>query len=37
MSDGTYECIYDKKENKFTNTLVKFVDWVSRGERSLET
>ena len=32
MSDGTYECIYDKKENKFTNALVKFIDWVSNGK-----
>jgi len=32
MSDGTYECIYDKKENKFTNALFKFIDWVSTGK-----
>lgn len=31
MSDGTYECIYDKKENKFTNALFKFIDWISMG------
>lgn len=30
MSDGTYECVYDRQENKFTSALYKFIDWVSK-------
>jgi len=33
MSDGTHECIYDKKEKKFTNAISKFVDWISTGNQ----
>ena len=27
MSDGTYDCVYDKKSNKFTNALYRFIEW----------
>ncbi len=33
MSDGTYECVYDRKENKFANALYKFVEWTIDGEQ----
>ena len=27
MSDGTYDCVYDKKSKKFTNALYRFIEW----------
>tara|TARA_Y100001970_G_scaffold292136_1_gene432133 strand:- start:1428 stop:2279 length:852 start_codon:yes stop_codon:yes gene_type:complete len=33
MSDGTHECIYDKKEKIFTNAILKFIDWIANGKQ----
>tara|TARA_B100001250_G_scaffold96471_2_gene80732 strand:+ start:157 stop:1002 length:846 start_codon:yes stop_codon:yes gene_type:complete len=27
MSDGAFECIYDKSDQKFTNAIYSFIDW----------
>ena len=27
MSDGAFECIYDKSDRKFTNAIYRFIDW----------
>ncbi|MDC0521612.1 protein phosphatase 2C domain-containing protein [Candidatus Marinimicrobia bacterium] len=27
MSDGAYDCVFDKKSKKFTNALYRFLDW----------
>ena len=30
MSDGTYDCIYDKQNQKFTNAIYSFVEWTKQ-------
>jgi serine/threonine protein phosphatase PrpC len=30
MSDGSFECIYDKQSQKFTNALYSFIDWTKK-------
>ena len=30
MSDGCFECVYDKNEEKFTKALYRFIDWTKK-------
>ena len=33
MSDGTYECIYDRQEKEFSAALYKFIEWIEEGNQ----